>query len=208
MARTQAKLPQGSRITDYISLGVIANDIPVPRGSRTALQGDGHGEPAAAGLAGARAWCTTWWPWSLYMQSSAREVLRCVLEAPGWQSALAGAGEEGTGARPDSGIFAGAGRGWVASRWMRLARRVGPGPLAEQGTRWGVVPAVAVGEHRRQHCSEVADEPSSTSRRSGGLGGEPGAQRVPARYADGVAPWKAALHVLFAHAHGQDTRWS
>ena len=31
MARTRATLPEGSRITDYISLGVITKAFPLPR---------------------------------------------------------------------------------------------------------------------------------------------------------------------------------
>lgn len=31
MARTLSTLPEGSRITDYVSLGVIAKTFPMPR---------------------------------------------------------------------------------------------------------------------------------------------------------------------------------
>ena len=53
MSRTIATLPAGSRITDYVSLGVVAKTFPLER--------------IHAALA-------------LYMHSSYREVLRCLLE--------------------------------------------------------------------------------------------------------------------------------
>ena len=58
MARTMAELPPGTRITDYISLGVIAKTFP--------LKGQGRGgrdwkdAPAcASGICRRTWWCTT-----------------------------------------------------------------------------------------------------------------------------------------------------
>jgi len=77
MARTLAALPEGSRITDYISLGVITRMIPLKRV---------HAVLAATGTASQRerdlpAHVVVYYAiaLALYMQSSYREVLRCLL---------------------------------------------------------------------------------------------------------------------------------
>jgi len=82
MARTVASLPAGSRITDYISLGVIAKTFP-PETVHTVL--------AATGTASRRqrdlpAHVVVYYviALALYMQSSYREVLRCLLEGVQW----------------------------------------------------------------------------------------------------------------------------
>lgn len=78
MARTVAELPAGARITDYISLGVISKAFPITT-IRTVL--------AQAGAASLRqrdlpAQVVVYYvlALALYMQSSYREVLRCLLE--------------------------------------------------------------------------------------------------------------------------------
>jgi len=68
MARTPAVLANGSRITDYLSLGALANWIPRARVQTVLLQ------VIALGI---------------FMQVSYREVLRCLLAAFQW---LAGPG--------------------------------------------------------------------------------------------------------------------
>lgn len=82
MARTAAELPKGSRITDYVSLGVITKTVPLKK-VRAVLSATAKSSirqrdlPAhvvvyyVIGLA-------------LYMQSSYREVLRCLLEGIQW----------------------------------------------------------------------------------------------------------------------------
>jgi hypothetical protein len=82
MARTVATLPGGSRITDYISLGVIAKTFPVSKV---------HLVLAATGKASIRerdlpAHVVVYYviALALYMQSSYREVLRCLLEGVQW----------------------------------------------------------------------------------------------------------------------------
>ena len=82
MARTLAELPSGSRITDYISLGVIAKNFPSPvvysvlteTGRASIRQRD---MPAHVVVYYVIAL-------ALYMQSSYREVLRCLLEGIQW----------------------------------------------------------------------------------------------------------------------------
>jgi hypothetical protein len=82
MARTVASLPTGSRITDYISLGVLAKTIPLEQ-VRAVL--------AATGTASRRqrdlpAHVVVYYviALALYMQASTREVLRCLLEGVQW----------------------------------------------------------------------------------------------------------------------------
>src|ERR1700736_5103822 len=82
MARTIATLPVGSRITDYISLGVIAKTFPVSKI---------HSVLAATGTASVRqrdlpAHVVVYYviALALYMHSSYREVLRCLLEGVQW----------------------------------------------------------------------------------------------------------------------------
>lgn len=82
MARTAAELPKGTRITDYISLGVITRTFPIEEiervleetGKRSKRQRD---LPAHVVVY----YCVAL---ALYMQVSCREVLRCLLEGVRW----------------------------------------------------------------------------------------------------------------------------
>ena len=84
MARTVATLPAGSRITDYISLGVVAKTFPAER-VRGVLTAAGKGSVRERDLP---AHVVIYYviALALYMQSSYREVLRCLLEAVVWLS--------------------------------------------------------------------------------------------------------------------------
>lgn len=82
MARTLATLAQGPRITDYISLGVIAKTFPMTQGDSIL---------AATNKASIRqrdlpAHVVVYYviALALYMQASYREVLRCLLEDIQW----------------------------------------------------------------------------------------------------------------------------
>jgi len=82
MARTLATLPEGSRVTDYISLGMMTKTFPLERV---------HSVLAATGKASQRqrdlpAHVVVYYAiaLALYMQSSYREVLRCLLEGLQW----------------------------------------------------------------------------------------------------------------------------
>jgi Insertion element 4 transposase N-terminal/Transposase DDE domain len=82
MPRTVATLPAGSRITDYISLGVVARTFPADKV---------HAALAATGKESVRqrdlpAHVAVYYviALALYMQSSYREVLRCLLEGIQW----------------------------------------------------------------------------------------------------------------------------
>jgi hypothetical protein len=82
MARTLAELPAGSRITDYISLGVIAKFFPIEKihevleqTKRTSVRERDLPAHVVVYYVIALA---------LYMRSSYREVLRCLLEGVQW----------------------------------------------------------------------------------------------------------------------------
>ena len=82
MARTLAALPEGSRITDYISLGVITKTFPLKR-VRSVLAATGKASQRERDLP---AHVVVYYAiaLALYMQSSYREVLRCLLEGVQW----------------------------------------------------------------------------------------------------------------------------
>ena len=82
MARTVASLPAGSRITDYISLGVVAKTFPLDQ-VRAALAVTGKQSVRQRDLP---AQVVVYYviALALYMQSSYREVLRCLLEGIQW----------------------------------------------------------------------------------------------------------------------------
>jgi hypothetical protein len=82
MARTVAALPAGSRITDYISLGVVAKFFPREKVD-AALQ---RTERASVRERDLPAHVVVYYviALALYMGSSYREVLRCLLEGVRW----------------------------------------------------------------------------------------------------------------------------
>lgn len=82
MARTLAALPEGSRVTDYISLGVLTKTFPLRQVQEVLAATDKASQrqrdlPAHVMVYYAIAL-------ALYMQSSYREVLRCLLEGVQW----------------------------------------------------------------------------------------------------------------------------
>jgi hypothetical protein len=87
MARTIATLPAGSRVTDFISLGVIAKTFPVDK-VHALLQATGKTSVRQRDLP---AHVVVYYviALALYMQSSCREVLRCLLEGVQWLQPLA-----------------------------------------------------------------------------------------------------------------------
>ena len=82
MARTVATLPPGSRITDYISLGVVTRCFPVDK-VREVLKKTGRASIRERDLP---AHVVVYYviALALYMHSSYREVLRCMLEGIQW----------------------------------------------------------------------------------------------------------------------------
>jgi hypothetical protein len=82
MARTVASLPAGSRITDYISLGVIAKFFPLDK-VREVLAETKRASVRERDLP---AHVVVYYviALALYMRSSTRETLRCLLEGVQW----------------------------------------------------------------------------------------------------------------------------
>lgn len=82
MARTLASLPAGSRITDYISLGVITKFFPKEK-VHAVLEQTGRASLRERDLP---AYVVVYYviALALYMRSSYREVLRCLLEGVQW----------------------------------------------------------------------------------------------------------------------------
>jgi hypothetical protein len=82
MARTVAELPIGTRITDYISLGVLTKTFPVTA-IEAVLRNTGRTSIRQRDLP---AHVVVYYviALALYMQSSYREVLRCLLEGIQW----------------------------------------------------------------------------------------------------------------------------
>ena len=82
MSRTVASLPAGSRITDYISLGVVAKTFP-PEKIHASLAAT---EKESVRQRDLPAHVVMYYviALALYMQSSYREVLRCLLEGLQW----------------------------------------------------------------------------------------------------------------------------
>jgi transposase IS4-like protein/DDE family transposase len=82
MARTMAALPAGTRITDYISLGVITKTFPM-KDVRAVLAATGRASVRQRELP---AHVVVYYviALALYMQASYREVLRCLMEGIQW----------------------------------------------------------------------------------------------------------------------------
>jgi hypothetical protein len=82
MARTVAALPAGSRITDYISLGVIAKYFPAEKVDAVLRQT----KRSSVRQRDLPAHVVIYYviALALYMRSSYREVLRCLLEGVQW----------------------------------------------------------------------------------------------------------------------------
>ncbi len=82
MARTIAELPKGTRITDYISLGVLTTTFPLSR-VKAVLAAQGKTSQRQRDLP---AHVVVYYVicLALFMQVSYREVLRCLLEGLAW----------------------------------------------------------------------------------------------------------------------------
>jgi len=88
MARTVAELPKGTRITDYISLGVLTRALPMSR-VQAVLAARGKASQRQRELP---AHVVVYYviALALFMQASYREVLRCLLEGLTWLLGPAG----------------------------------------------------------------------------------------------------------------------
>ncbi len=82
MGRTSAELPQGTRITDYISLGVLTKALPLSQVKAVlAAQGRASRRQRELPAHGVVYYVICL---ALFMQVSYREVLRCLLEGLAW----------------------------------------------------------------------------------------------------------------------------
>ncbi len=82
MARTMAKLPPGTRLTDYLSLGVLTTRLPV-RQVKAVVEAQGKASRRQRELP-AHVVVYYVMALALFMQVSYREVLRCLLEGLAW----------------------------------------------------------------------------------------------------------------------------
>jgi hypothetical protein len=190
MARTRAALKSGSRVTDYISLGVVAKWIPREQVER-ALAQTGKVSRRQRDLPG-HVVVDYVIALALFMQVSYREVLRCLLEGLEWWA--------GVGTRlkvaGNSGISQARGRIGVEPLERLHAEVVKP--IAERGTRgawygqWRLVTLDG-------STLEVADE--AANREAFGL---PGASRGDSAYPQlrFVSLLENGTHVLFASRQG------
>lgn len=81
MARTVAGLPEGPRLTNHISLGVIAKTFPVTPVKEVLRK---HGRTGRRRDLPPQVMVYYVIAMALYMQASCREVLRCLLEGLKW----------------------------------------------------------------------------------------------------------------------------
>ena len=186
MSRAVGTLPAGSRVTDYIGLGVIAKTFPLDT-VQSVLRDTGRSSQRRRALP---APVVVYYviALALYMQSSYREVLRCLLEGVQWLAgpsrALEVAGKSGISqARTRLG-------------WEPLHRLHGAvvGPIAERASkgawygRWRLVSLDG-------STLDVADEASNAA-----AFGRPGASRGRSAFPQlrFVSLVENGTHVLFA----------
>ncbi len=127
MARTEAGLPAGTRLTDYISLGVLAANIPIEVVTQVLEQTGRSSERERALPAHVMVYYAI--ALALYADVSTREVLRCLLEGVRWLGDPV--------ARPEP-----AGKSGISQARTRLGAaplealyRAVVRPVAEEGTR-------------------------------------------------------------------------
>jgi len=139
-----AELPKGTRLTDYLSLGVLTTRLPL-RQVKAVLAAQGKASRRQRELP---AHVVVYYviALALFMQVSYREVLRCLLEGLTW---LLGP-EQTVKVTGKSGISQARTRlGWKVLRsTVRRGGEAGGGG----GHARGLVPELAPGESGRQHA--------------------------------------------------------
>lgn len=115
MARTPAGLPDGTRVTDFISLGVIAKAFPRSKVQEALLAATGKTSQRQRALP---AHVVVYYAvaLALYMQVSTREVLRCLLEGIQWLMGLATSPGRGKVRHFPSALARGLGAGEASAR--------------------------------------------------------------------------------------------
>jgi hypothetical protein len=143
MARTVAALPAGSRITDYISLGVIARFFPVEKIHEVLKQTN----RASIRERDLPAHVVIYYVIALavYMRSSYREVLRCLLEGVQWlldpSAKVKVAGKSGISQA----------RSRLGAEPLKKLYDAVVAPIAKKRTKGALVPSMATGESRREY---------------------------------------------------------
>ena len=143
MARTLATLPAGSRISDYISVGVITTFFPADK-VREVLQQTHRASVRERDLP-AHVVVYHVLALALYRRSSAREVLRCLREGVQWlldpsvKVRVAG----------DSGISQARSR--LGAEPLKKLYEAVVGPIALESNQGSMVRAVAAGESGWQY---------------------------------------------------------
>jgi len=190
MARTLAELPPGSRITDYISLGVLARRFPRSTIERVLRQSGKTDRRQRSLPAPVMVYYVI--ALALYMQVSYREVLRCLLEGLSWLRDA----QERPAAASRSGI-------------SRARMRLGVEPLRQLHDE--IVRPIARSSSRGAWCGgrrlvsldgsvlDVADEPGNRQ-----AFGRPGASRGAGAYPQlrFVSLVENGTHVLFGSRMG------
>jgi len=185
MARTVAGLPEGTRITDYISLGVIAKTFPMAK-VRSVLAATGKASVRERDLP-AHVMMYYVIALGLYMQSSYREVLRCLLEGIQWlmdpSAVVKVAGKSGISQA----------RSRLGFEPVRQLHDVAVGPIAVATTRgawYGAWRLVSLDGS----TLDVADEPANDA-----AFGRPGSSRGASAFPQirFVALVENGTHVLF-----------
>ncbi len=190
MARRLAELPKGSRISDYISLGVIAKTFP-PDKIEAVLAATGKASVRHRELP-ARVVVYYVIALALYMQSSYREVLRCLLEGLQWLS------EPGTKVRVASNAAISQARSRLGAAVPRQLHEELVRPIAAAATRgawyrrWRLVSIDG-------STLDIADQ-----KRNEAAYGRPGASRGSSAYPQlrFVSLVEAGTHVLFGTRMG------
>ncbi len=186
MARTIAALSQGSRITDYISIGVLTKTFPLARVSE-ALGRTGKMSQRQRDLP-AHVVIYYVLALTLFMQVSYREVLRCLLEGIEWLSA------PGTRVRVTGKSGISQARTRLGSQPVKELHDAVVKPIAEKGTkgawyrRWRLVTLDG-------STMETAD-----NRENEAAFGRPGASRGQSAYPQirFASLVENGTHVLFA----------
>ena len=190
MARRLAELPKGSRISDYISLGVIAKTFPADKIEAVL---------AATGKASVRrrelpAQVVVYYviALALYMQSSYREVLRCLLEGLRWLA------EPGTKLKVAGNAAISQARSRLGPLVLRQLHDELVQPIAAAATRgaW----------YRRWRLVSIAGSTLdiAAQKRNEAAYGRPGASRGSSAYPQlrFVSLVEAGTHVLFGTRMG------
>src|SRR5215210_4831104 len=184
MAGVPAGLPAGVRLSDHISLGVIARVVPPERVRRVLAETGKASERERDLPAQVMVYCAI--ALALYMDSSTREVLRCLLEGLRWlwgAEAVKVAGKSGI-----SQVRSRLGEAPLRRLYEEVVR-----PIATRASKgawyrdWRLVSLDG-------SCLDVADTAAN-----GGAFGRPGASRVESAFPQlrFVALVENGTHVLF-----------